>query len=71
MYCGNEFMPPRKLGRINAQRFRDELILATASRINSRNSSTFWESERNADLVSTFLRRHRDVEGDTDKGLGA
>jgi hypothetical protein len=27
MYCGNEFMPPRKLGRINAQRFRDELIM--------------------------------------------
>jgi len=107
MYYGNEFMPPRKLGRINAQRFRDELILdnlgmcrfhrlwaeemlpevmgslygkkqeflerimATASRINSRNSSIFWESERNADFVSTFLKRHRDVEGDTDKDLGA
>jgi hypothetical protein len=27
MYYGGEFMPPRKLGRINAQRFRDELIL--------------------------------------------
>lgn len=107
MYYGNEFMPPRKLGRINAQRFRDELILdnlgmcrfhrlwaeemlpevmgslygkkqeflerimATASRINSRNSSIFWESERNADFVSTFLKRHRDVEGDTDQELGA
>jgi glyceraldehyde-3-phosphate dehydrogenase (ferredoxin) len=107
MYYGNEFMPPRKLGRINAQRFRDELILdnlgmcrfhrlwaeemlpevmgslygkkqeflerimATASRINSRNSSIFWESERNADFVSTFIRRHRDVEGDTDRDLSA
>jgi glyceraldehyde-3-phosphate dehydrogenase (ferredoxin) len=107
MYYGSEFMPPRKLGRINAQRFRDELILdnlgmcrfhrlwaeemlpevmgslygkkqeflerimATASRINSRNSSIFWESERNADFVSTFLKRHRDVERDTDKELGA
>ncbi len=27
MYYGAEFMPPRKLGRINAQRFRDELIM--------------------------------------------
>jgi glyceraldehyde-3-phosphate dehydrogenase (ferredoxin) len=107
MYYGNEFMPPRKLGRINAQRFRDELILdnlgmcrfhrlwaeemlpevmgslygkkqeflerimATASRINSRNSSIFWESERNVDFVYTFLKRRRDVEGDTDKDLGA
>jgi glyceraldehyde-3-phosphate dehydrogenase (ferredoxin) len=105
MYYGNEFMPPRKLGRINAQRFRDELIMdnlgmcrfhrlwaeemlpdvmgtlyeqkqafltrlaVTASRINSRNASVFWESERSADLVSTFLTRQRDVEGNTDKEL--
>ncbi len=107
MYYGNEYMPPRKLGRINAQRFRDELIMdnlgmcrfhrlwaeemlpdvlnslygmkdqylrglaVTASRINSRNSSVFWESERNADLVYAFLKRRRDVEGDTDKDLCA
>jgi len=105
MYYGNEFMPPRKLGRINAQRFRDELIMdnlgmcrfhrlwaeemlpdvmgtlyeqkegfltrlaVTASRINSRNASVFWESERSADLVATFLTRQRDVEGNTDKEL--
>jgi glyceraldehyde-3-phosphate dehydrogenase (ferredoxin) len=105
MYYGNEFMPPRKLGRINAQRFRDELIMdnlgmcrfhrlwaeemlpevmgtlyeqkegflarlaVTASRINSRNASVFWESERSADLVVTFLKRQRDVEGNTDKEL--
>jgi glyceraldehyde-3-phosphate dehydrogenase (ferredoxin) len=107
MYYGPEYMPPRKLGRINAQRFRDELILdnlgmcrfhrlwaeemlpevlnslygvkdqylrglaVTASRIQSRNSSVFWESERNADFVYTFLTRRRDVEGDTDKDLAA
>lgn len=107
MYYGSEFMPPRKLGRLNASRFRDELILdnagmcrfhrlwaeemvpevigslfgkkqefldqilATAIRINSRNSSIFWESERNADLVFTFLKPHRDIEGDTDKDLAA
>ena len=105
MYYGNEFMPPRKLGRISAQRFRDELIMdnlgmcrfhrlwaeemlpevmgtlyeqkeeflsrlaVTASRINSRNASVFWESERSADLVLTFLTRQRDVEGNTDKEL--
>jgi glyceraldehyde-3-phosphate dehydrogenase (ferredoxin) len=105
MYYGNEFMPPRKLGRINAQRFRDELIMdnlgmcrfhrlwaeemlpevmgtlyeqkeafltrlaVTASRINSRNASVFWESERSADLVVTFLKRQRDVEGNADAEL--
>ena len=34
----------------------------TASRINSRNSSVFWESDRNADFVLTFLQRQHDVE---------
>lgn len=98
MYYGNDFVPPRTLGRMNAQRFRDELILdnlgmcrfhrlwaeemlpeimgslygkkeayvqkiaITASRINSRNASVFWESERDADFVHAFLQRHRDVE---------
>jgi glyceraldehyde-3-phosphate dehydrogenase (ferredoxin) len=105
MYYGAEFMPPRKLGRINAQRFRDELIMdnlgmcrfhrlwaeemlpevigslygqkdsflkglaITASRINSRNSSVFWESERSADYVATFLKRHHEVDGNTDAEL--
>ena len=105
MYYGAEFMPPRKLGRINAQRFRDELIMdnlgmcrfhrlwaeemlpevigslygqkepflkglaRTASRINSRNSSIFWESERSADCVYTFLKRHCEVDGNTDADL--
>jgi glyceraldehyde-3-phosphate dehydrogenase (ferredoxin) len=105
MYYGNEFIPPRKLGHINAQRFRDELIMdnlgmcrfhrmwaeemlpevigslyslkaeylkaltVTAGRINSRNSSIFWESERNADYVFTFLKRRHEVEGDNDPEL--
>ena len=105
MYYGNEFMPPRKLGRINAQHFRTELIMDnlgtcrfhrawaeemlpeiveslygrkeaflkslanTAGRINSRNSSVFWESERSADFIYTFLKRHRDVEGNKDTDL--
>ena len=41
-----------------------ERIRNTASRINSRNAAVFWESERNTDLVLTFLERRRDVEKD-------
>lgn len=99
MYYGPDFTPPRTMGRINAERFRGELIMdnfglcrfhrqwgeemlpeimeslygmkeqylariaMTASRINSRNSSVYWESERNADFVLTFLERQHEVEG--------
>ena len=38
-----------------------EKVKMTASRINSRNSSVFWEAGRNADLVYEFLKRRRDV----------
>ena len=105
MYYGNEFIPPRELGRKNAERMTKELVLdnlgfcrfhrgwaeemmpdvvgslvdmkeeflasieITASRISSRNSSVFWESERNVDYVHTFLKRERDVEGNTDPEL--
>lgn len=98
MYYGGDFLPPRSLGRVNARRFRDELILdnlgmcrfhrlwaeemlpeimdslygmkdeylaniaMTASRINSRNSSIFWEAQRNVDFVRIFLERQRDIE---------
>ena len=106
MHYGSDFMPPRELGRKNAKRLEQELILdnlgmcrfhrgwaeemipeimdslyglrdrfmesirATAGRINSRNSSIFWESERCTDIVYTFLKRKRDVEGSTDAVLG-
>jgi glyceraldehyde-3-phosphate dehydrogenase (ferredoxin) len=99
MYYGNDFLPPRSLGRVDAERFRLELVLddlgmcrfhrqwaedmlpevvgtlfgkkdeflraiaLTASRVNSRNASMYWESERNEEFVATFLRRHREVEG--------
>ena len=36
-------------------------VKMTASRINSRNASVFWEAGRNADMVYEFLRRCRDV----------
>ena len=93
MYYGQDFLAPRQLGRLNADRMLQELLLdnlgicrfhrgwaedmgegivealygmgkafvekvtMTASRINSRNSSVFWEAGRNADLVYEFLKR--------------
>lgn len=105
MYYGNDFLPPRELGRQNAKRLKGELILdnmgmcrfhrqwaeemlpevieslfglqeeflkkisKTAARINSRNSSVFWESERSFDFVYTFLKRKRDVDGVKDQEL--
>jgi glyceraldehyde-3-phosphate dehydrogenase (ferredoxin) len=105
MYYGNDFVPPRALGRMNAERLRKELVLddlgmcrfhrawaeemlpeivdtlfgrknqllemvaVTASRINSRNSSIFWESERTVDLLHSFLVRKREVEGDSNPEL--
>jgi len=36
----------------------------TASRINSRNASVFWENARNFDYVATFLKRRLEVEKD-------
>jgi glyceraldehyde-3-phosphate dehydrogenase (ferredoxin) len=41
----------------------------TASRINSRNASLFWEAGRNADITHAFLRRCRDVNGVRDAEL--
>ena len=67
-----EEMVPELIGSLFGKKQESlDKILATAIRINSRNSSIFWESERNADLVFTFLKRRRDVEGDTDKDLAA
>jgi len=37
-------------------------ISTTASRINSRNASVFWESERNFDFIYTFMKRAKEVE---------
>ena len=43
--------------------------IMTAARINSRNASVFWESERNIDFIHTFLKRRRDVEEDNNPDL--
>jgi glyceraldehyde-3-phosphate dehydrogenase (ferredoxin) len=51
---------------------KDELVAATAvtaSRINSRNASVYWESARDVDFVQTFLVRLRDVDGEKDPKL--
>jgi len=105
MYYGDGFLPPRELGKKNAERLRKELVLdnlgicrmhrkwaeemvpeiieslyglrepflhkidMTAARINSRNASVFWESERTIDCVYTFLKRRQVVEGDKDAEL--
>ncbi len=51
---------------------RDEFMVSvrrTAARINSRNSSVFWESERSMDFVHSFMKRRRDQEGDSSAEL--
>jgi glyceraldehyde-3-phosphate dehydrogenase (ferredoxin) len=37
-------------------------IRLTASRITSRNASVFWESERNIDMIHTFLKNKKTVD---------
>ncbi len=41
----------------------------TASRINGRNSSVFWESERSVDIIYTFLQRKHIVDKNNDPEL--
>jgi glyceraldehyde-3-phosphate dehydrogenase (ferredoxin) len=105
MYYGNDFVPPRTLGNLCADRFKQELIIDnmgvcrfhrawaedmlpeivghiydlkdkflssisyTASLINSRNSSVFLESEMDIDFIHTYLKRKRDVDGETREEL--
>jgi glyceraldehyde-3-phosphate dehydrogenase (ferredoxin) len=38
-------------------------ISLTASRITSRNASVFWESQRNMDVVFTFLKNKKEIDG--------
>jgi glyceraldehyde-3-phosphate dehydrogenase (ferredoxin) len=46
-----------------------QAMARTASRINSRNASIFWESARNTDLVFTFLKNKKEVDGVQDPDL--
>ncbi|HBX52717.1 MAG: aldehyde ferredoxin oxidoreductase [Bacteroidetes bacterium RIFOXYA12_FULL_35_11] len=105
MYYGTDFIPPRELGRKNAERMQKELILdnlgfcrfhrgwaedmmpdiieslygkkelflskihRVSSRINARNSSVFWESQRNIDFVYAFLKRKQTIDNTKDSEL--
>lgn len=105
MVYGKEFIPPRELGRQNAERMIQELMMdnlgfcrfhrawaeeimpdvidklyglkeqfiqnlkLTATRINSRNASIFWESERNVDFLFQFLRKKAYEDNVKDKTL--
>jgi len=44
-------------------------IAITATRINCRNASVFWEPTRNFDFIYTFLVRKKEVEGNNDGQL--
>ena len=105
MIYSYDFIPPRTLGRMCAERMKKELLLdnlgtcrfhrgwaeemlpdimgsvysnkdsflqsidVLASRINSRNSPIFWESEANIDYLFSFLQRKRQVDGEQDLRL--
>ncbi len=51
---------------------RDALLRSmslSASRIASRNASVFWESERNMDMIHTFLKRKKEIDGEQNEKL--
>ena len=50
------------------EEFNNSLKL-TASRINSRNASIFWESERNVDFIYSFLLKKHNEDGVDDPRL--
>ena len=102
-----DFIPPRTLGRMCAERMKKELLLdnlgicrfhrgwaeellpeimgnlydcrerflraidVLASRLHSRNSPIFWESERNIDFLHTFLKRKKEIDRDGHPELSA
>lgn len=53
---------------------RDQFLRAIdvlASRLHSRNSPIFWESERDLDYIHSFLKRKREVDGDAQPELSS
>ncbi len=105
MIYSYDFIPPRTLGRMCAERMKKELVVdnlgtcrfhrgwaeemlpevmgslygsreaylraieVLASRLNSRNSPIFWESERNIDYLYTFLKRKKEIDSLEDPRL--
>ncbi|MDY6823535.1 MAG: aldehyde ferredoxin oxidoreductase N-terminal domain-containing protein [Thermodesulfobacteriota bacterium] len=59
-----ETLIPEIVGNIFGceEAFRRSISL-TASRITSRNASVFWESERNMEMVFTFLKNKKEIDG--------
>ena len=106
MVYSHDFIPPRVLGKMCAERMKKELILdnlgicrfhrgwaeellpeaigslygckeqflrsidVLASRLHSRNSPIFWESQCNIDYLHTFLKRKKEVDHEQDPRLG-
>lgn len=65
-----EEMIPEIVGELYGK--KDEYlnsISITASRINSRNASVYWESKRAVEFILTFLKRRRDVQVSNDAQL--
>ncbi len=107
MIYSHDFVPPRTLGRMCAERMKKELVLdnlgfcrfhrgwaeellpeimgsmydckdrflrathVLASRLNSRNSPIFLESERDIDYLHTFLKRKKEVDNEGHPELSA
>lgn len=107
MIYSSDFISPRTLGRMCAERMKKELLLdnlgicrfhrgwaeellpevmgnlydsrerflraidVLASRLHSRNSPIFWESERNIDFLHTFLKRKKEIDRDGHPELSA
>ncbi len=65
-----EEMMPEIIGSLyDLKQVFTEKTCITAGQMNSRNSSIFWESERNFDFIHTFLKRQQTVEGNNDPEL--
>jgi glyceraldehyde-3-phosphate dehydrogenase (ferredoxin) len=67
-----EEMMPEAIGSVYG--LKEEYLASlrvAASRINSRNSAVYWESEKNLEFVFSYLRSRRDVEGDSSLELAA
>ncbi len=64
-----EEMIPEIMGKLYGKKYEFQDVAKTTSQwINSRNSSQFWESERNFDLIKTFIDK-KVLEGDTSPEL--
>ncbi|HXK49457.1 MAG TPA: hypothetical protein PKW56_03240, partial [Clostridiales bacterium] len=65
-----EEMMPEIIGYIYGMKEKfNSAVSFTASRINSRNATVFLESERNIDFIHAFLKRKRDVDGESREDL--